>query len=213
MQIFKRTRMLESQIDEFLDAVIEGVLVFRMGVHDYLNHSQATFNERLKALNHLESRADELRRRIENQLYSHSLLPDHRGDVLGLLESMDNVIDVANHTLEQFGVETPDIPPARHSEYIELAEAVTRAADAVVQATWAFFKDIKAVKNHINKVYFYEKEADRISDTLKREIFKMDLDLSRKIHLGNFAHHVDSVADKAEAVADRLNIYTIKRSL
>jgi len=37
--------------------------------------------------------------------------------------------------------------------------------------------------------------------------------LSQKIHLRYFALHIDNVADRAENVADRLAIYTIKRSI
>ena len=46
---------------------------------------------------------------------------------------------------------------------------------------------------------------------MKREIFASDEDLSRKIHLRYFALNIDLVSDTAEDVADRLNIYTIKR--
>jgi hypothetical protein len=67
------------------------------------------------------------------------------------------------------------------------------------------------VKNYLHKVYFHEKEADKISDRLKRRIFSSDLDLSRKIHLRYFALHVETISDHAEDVADRLGISTIKR--
>lgn len=40
-----------------------------------------------------------------------------------------------------------------------------------------------------------------------------DLQLSRKIQLRDFVKHVDKIADYAEDVADRLNIYVIKRLL
>ena len=62
-------------------------------------------------------------------------------------------------------------------------------------------------------MYFYEKEADKVAINLKRHIFQLAIDLSQKMHLHYFAVHVDSLADAAETVADRLAIYTIKRTL
>ncbi len=48
---------------------------------------------------------------------------------------------------------------------------------------------------------------------LKRAIFASDLPLSRKAQLRNFVEIIDNVADKSEDVADRLSIYTIKRTI
>jgi len=86
--------------------------------------------------------------------------------------------------------------------------------EADVRSCRAFFKDIHAVNDHIHKVSFWEKESDKVSTRLQRAIFRRsDLDLSHKMHLRFFAKQVDRIADEAEDVADRLNIYVIKRML
>ena len=69
------------------------------------------------------------------------------------------------------------------------------------------------VNDHMHKVMFYEKEADKISTRLKMAIFDSELDLARKAQLRNFVEHIDDIADTAEDVADRLAIYSIKRSI
>ena len=212
--LFKSTRELEAQIDEYLDAVSQGVLVFKEGVKNYIKKEETSFQDRIKRIDELEAKADNLRRNVENKLYQHSLIPEHRGDVLGLLENMDDVIDTAKETMNQFDVEKPYIPQAFENEYIELSEMAVNAADCIVLAARAFFKDYKAVKDHLHKVYFYEKEADRLSDRIKRRVFASeDLELCQKFHLRYFALHIDTLADKAESVADRLSIYTIKRTI
>lgn len=212
--LFRRTAALEAQIDELLDAISEGTLVFQQGIADFLQKDAERFEQRLKAIATFESKADALRREIETRLYRESLIPDHRGDVLGLLENIDNVIDEAKKTLHQFAVERPDVPADLTGDYLELSKAGVDAAQHLVSAVRAFFRDITAVPDHIHKVYFYEKEADRIADRLKRKIFsRADLDLARKIHLRYFCLHVETLSDRAEEVADRLAIYTIKRTL
>ncbi len=211
--LFKRTRALEAQIDELLDAISEGTLVFQQGIEDYLLKDGERFEQRLRAIADFERNADALRREIETRLYRESLIPDHRGDVLGLLENIDNVIDEAKKTLNQFAVERPEIPADLTADYLDLAKASVAAAQHLVSAARAFFRDITAVPDHIHKVYFYEKEADRLADRLKRKIFSRDLDLAHKIHLRYFCLHVENLSDRAEEVADRLAIYTIKRTL
>ncbi len=212
--MFRTTKALESEIDEYLDDVSQGALVFVQGVKNYMNENKSSFETHLKTIDKLEGKADSLRRKIENELYLHSLIPEHRGDVLGLLESMDDVIDTAKGTLNQFDVERPYIPEQFKNRFVELAETTSKAAEAVVLATRAFFKEVKLVKDHLHKVYFYEQEADKLSDQIKRDAFALeDLDLCQKFHLRYFALHIDTLADMAESVADRLSIYTIKRTI
>jgi predicted phosphate transport protein (TIGR00153 family) len=211
--LFRSTRALEAQIDQFLDAVAEGCLVFEKGVDDYLRHDAAAFEERLTAVASFEGRADALRREVETKLYAESLIPDHRGDVLGLLENLDNVIDQAKRTLRQFEVEQPDVPEDLTPDYLALTRSCVQATQHLVDSSRAFFREITAVRTHIHKVYFFEKEADRLADTLKRKIFAKDLELARKIHLRYFCLHIETVSDRAEEVADRLAIYTIKRTI
>lgn len=211
--LFKATKQLENEIDAFLDTISDGTLVFKQGVQYYLLEKKSEFSDQLKSIYLLEERADNLRRTIENKLYSHSLIPEHRGDVLGLLETLDDVIDMGKETLSQFDIETPQIPSQLNDLYFELAEKAVESSEAMVKAVRAFFKDINQVKDHLHKVYFYEKEADKLAERLKRLIFALDIHLSHKIHLRYFALHIDQIADRAETVADHLSIYTIKRSL
>jgi len=209
---FKRSKLLEKQIDEFLNTVSRASLVFRKGIAEYLEGDIERFENAIAELSKLESGADELRRAIETDLYMNSLIPEIRGDVLGLLENMDTVINAEKESLSQFSVEMPDIPAEYAKDYLELADVCMNSAEAIVTSIRAFFHDFYMVKNYLHKVYFFEKEADKISDRLKRRIFHSDLDLSQKIHLRYFALHIETISDHAEDVADRLNISTIKRN-
>lgn len=213
MPLFKSSRVLEAQIDEFLDTVAEGGLVFLDGVKSYLEGDKASFEAAITKIDKLESKADKLSKDVESHLYRQSLIPEHRGDVLGLLENSDNIIDTTKRSLYQFSVEQPDIPEEYNAEFLKLAEASAAAAEAVIICARAFFRHADTVKDNLYKVHHFEKEADIISDSLKRAIFASDLDLAHKIHLRYFALNVEIVSDKAEEVADRLAIYTIKRNI
>ena len=212
--LFGRTKVLENQIDEFLDKLSQSGLLFRRAVQHYLTAgATAEFEEKLSHVNGLESEADHLRRSIETRLYAHTLIPDSRGDVLGLLENLDSVLNLIEGALWGFSIETPEIPSEFNADYEALTEEVCRAVESLVLASRAFFRNIEGVADHMHKVLFYEKEADRVSTKLKRRIFGSDLPLSQKAHLRNFVEHIDNIADRSEDVADRLAIYAIKRTV
>ena len=212
--VFGKTKKLEFQIDEYLDVVMRGSLVFKQGIKYYLNKQLQEFEVKLKELEMLENNADNLRRSIETKLYTYTLIPDHRGDVLGLIENSDKVINKLKDTLTQFSVELPEIYPDIQLLFTELTEVCTFAVESTVQAVRSYFREFQLVRDHINKVLFYEKEADKLSDRIKRDIFRRtDIHLSEKMHLRNFTFHIDSIADRAEDVCDRLSIAVIKREV
>jgi len=213
--LFKNTNSVILNIEEFFDTIDKGVLTFKEGVSNYINKNMAAFENNLKQIDKLESTADELLRKVENDLYVHSLLPQYRGDVLRLMDKTDDIIDTAKENLYQFDVEIPKIPEELNEEYIKLTEISVLAVEALIPAAKAFFTDPKAVKERLHRVFFYEKEADQLANAIKRRLFREmpELKLSEKMHLRYFALHIEHISDVANAVADILSVLAIKRTV
>jgi predicted phosphate transport protein (TIGR00153 family) len=211
--LLRKTHNLERQIDDYLDLVVRGALLFKEGLKCYCNGDIEHFTADLRDLDTIESSADALRRTIENRLYTETLIPDLRGDVLGLLESIDRVLNRTTETLTQFDVEMPALIAELKPLFVDLTEASMAAVEAMVTAGRAYFRDPERVRDYINKAMFYEHEADTRGDQIKRKVFRMNIDLSQKIHMRYFAYHIETISDEAEDVCDRLAIATIKRSL
>jgi len=211
--ILKTTKFVESQIDTFLDVVSESAVLFQLGVEDYLVGRTAQFEERLTQIRENEKKADDLRVAIERYLYERTLIPENRGDVLAILENTDEVVDSIKDTLMQFSIEMPDIPQVLDDLWMQTTRASTAAVEQLVYAVRSFFRDLSAVNNYIHKVYFFEREADHIGEKLRRQIFALEIELAAKSQLRWFALHIEQISDFAQAVCDRLSIYTIKRQL
>ncbi|HNT65900.1 MAG TPA: DUF47 family protein [bacterium] len=208
---FMKHKQLEAQIDEYYDVLIQGGLLFKQGIRFYLQGRLDEFETRLQELCAMEEKCDDLRRHIETSLYSHTLIPESRGDVLGLLESSDKVLNRIAETLMQISVEIPDIPDDLDPLYSDLAEYAIATVDGMVKAIRAYFRDLAMVRDNVNKVLFYRKETNKTAEKYKRAVFRRELRLSHKIHLRYFAYHVELIAEEAEDVCDRLSIATIKR--
>ncbi len=211
--VLKISKVIENQIDEFLDLISESGLIFKKATDNYLKDGTEEFEARLQKVIDYERKADELRTGVEKELYMRTLIPENRGDVLAILENTDNVIDSMKHTLELFSIEHPSIPSKFDVLYNELTDSSIQSVEWLVRSVRAFFKDLKSVNDYIHKVGFYEKESDDIAVKLKTMIFADELDLSRKMHLRYFATSIEAISDCAESVSDRLAIYTIKRMI
>jgi len=212
--LFGRTKDLEAQIDEFLDIVTKSGLIFNSAIGVYLDKgAHSDFDEYFKRMDEIEARGDNLRRDIETKLYVHTLIPDLRGDVLSLLEHVDNIINIYEANLFRFSIQQPDIPAEFNKGFHKLTDVVITCVESLVFASRSFFRDINTVRDHVRKVLYYESEADRISTKLQRKIFSSEIDLTRKRHLQYFVEHIDELANSAEDVADEISIYAIKRKI
>ncbi len=185
----------------------------KSGVGIYLKGKKDAFLRKTEEISEVEHKGDMLRRSIEEQLYIKTLIPESRGDVLDLLENMDSLLDRFKGAIWRFEIERIEIDPKFHDDFTELVNNVVEASEAIVRSVRAFFKDSKAVADHMHKVSFWETEADKISTMLQKKIFRQeDMRLSHRMQLRDFIRHVDKIADRAEDVADKLSIFVIKRT-
>jgi len=213
---FQKARAIEADIDKFLDNILTVAMIFEQGIKDYYNGKFDQFEDRGTEVRRLERESDELRRRIKYTLYKELLIPDARGDVLGLIENLDNVIDRAHHVMLQFSIEKPIIREIFKEDFFELAETASKCTQELVAASRAFFRDINHVANYLTKVHHWEHEADIIEERIKRKAFADDTPIDKfslRVHIRYFAERISQLADDAESVAERLEVYTIKRSI
>lgn len=212
IKIFKTSKNVIVNIDEYFNTVELGILNFKEGVNNYLDGNFTEFENNLKIIEMLEGKADSIIRKIENDLYIYSLIPNYASEVLNLLEKVDDIIDKVKNNLSQFDVERPFIPEEIKNEFSRLLNISVKSAENVIPASRAFFTDQNLVKDKIQKVIFYERETDKLATNIKRKVFKemQHLKLSEKIHLRYFTLHVEEVSDAAEIVAKMLSSLVIK---
>ncbi len=225
-QLFGRTRFLIGQVDDFLDKLAEGAVLFEHGllalIEEGVNEGTEQKADQLKEL---KERCKELRRNVVNTLVGEMLIPDFRGDVLSLLSNLFRLLDVMGRTYIEFLIEhqsslaTVDITPSSTSSlelrrhYKELISVVVKSVLATVSAARAFFRSPAAVHDHINLIRIYENEADVIALRLKRLIYSLPMSLEKKSQMRDATDVIDAIADMAEDLSDDLAVYAIKREL
>jgi len=214
LNILKKRFDIGRKFDDFLDRVSEAGILFQHGVDAYLNGNSDSFEKKIEDITAVEHRGDALRRRLEEELFTQTLIPESRGDVLELLENMDGLLDRFKGALWRFAIERPDFFPELHADTRELVTCAVASVEAMVRSSRAFFKDISTVSDHLHKVAHWETQSDTVSIRIQKHIFgKPNLRLSYRMQLRDFIRHMDKIADRAEDVADKMRIFVIKRSL
>ncbi|MDJ0650137.1 MAG: DUF47 family protein [Xenococcaceae cyanobacterium MO_188.B19] len=194
--LFGKTKLLEGQIDEFLDKVGEGAIYFERGITTFLEAEKVSeaCEEKLSQIIALKERCKELRRSIVNTLYSEMLIPDFRGDVLRLLTDLFSLVDAMGNNFQALMIEQGQATQMEEritqkaieltiKEFLELVNVVVQTVQTVIISARTFFRDPKSVRDHIYQVRVYESEADKIAIRLKKRIFSTNLKFSQKINL------------------------------
>jgi len=213
MAFFKTTNKLIISIDDFFDLIDQGGLIFKEGISNYLNSNSDQFKENLKQITKYEGIADSIKRKIENSLYTKSLLPQVRGDILILLENFDDLIDTVKENLIAFDIEKPIIPENLNADILKLTQLTVSAVEYLIPAARAYFKNPDKIKDQLNRVYFYERETDKQSRLIMGKIYsdENNYDLAYKMQLKYFIENIEKASDTAEKIADQLAILAIKR--
>lgn len=210
----KKTNKTISDLDSFLDYLDECVLIYKSGIKNYLEGNKKDFDDNLENITKLRDTSTDLRRTIENELYTYSLVTDQRVEIMQLLERLDMIINLLHKNLWQYEIEIPFFPSELNVDFLKLVEITGLAVEGTIQATRDYFKAPRFVNEKTHRIYFFEKEVSKLAQSIKRRVFhEMDnFKLSQKFHLRYFALHVEELAEVSVRVADHLSIMVIKHN-
>jgi uncharacterized protein len=211
---FRTTRLVQSEIQEFLDAVSMAVLAYQEGMIAFLKGGWIEITEeKLQQISSYESRGDNLRTNIGLTLYTEMLLPDTAADILTLLSDLDHLLDRIRGHFILVGIEKPEFPADCREAIIDFIGHACSAMEQTVAAARIYFRDPKAVHDQIHKIHYHEEEAEKMAIRVLKSIFAGDYPLERKCHLREHLLHIDQLADQADETGDALAIYAVKRAI
>ena len=215
MKFFSSKRnKVEDLLTEYRKLVVDCVKELHALLADYKEDlSREDINERIKKVSMLEGQADNIRREVQVLLYREALFPDSRGDILGLLESIDRLANGAESAAYMIRTHNLTIPSKFVSMVSELAELCSRTVELVVQADERLYENFSTCLELIGRVNELESEADHKERELIEAIFTSDLQNMEKLVLRDFVMRLATIADRAENVGDRLRIVVAKRGV
>ncbi len=181
-------------------------IYFEKGCHDH-------FHDAVRKVNQAEGSCDDLRREIEYLLYGKALLPESRGDLLGLLETFDQLPNIAATVAFLFSCQSLELPTDLHASYKDLLSVNIEAYHLARRTVDTVMSNPKATLHVTKDVEHKESESDRLERDLIRGIFSREIAMGEKLALKEAVLLIGKISDRAESLADRVAILAIKRQI
>ena len=156
MKIFQdRNKELEMEIDLYLNTLQKGANTFLEGVKSYLRGEEQQFKDYIKLITEQEKEADEHLVNIKYVLFRYNLVPDLSADILELMDSMDDITDIAKEVLLDFQVIKPEIDASLVDDYGHIAKKSKRAAETLIKGVRIYFTEFKTIEDYVTKVNLF----------------------------------------------------------
>ena len=212
MFFWKKERQVEQTIEDYVRQTEQCVSVFAEAFEVYFAEGLGERFEQLVEQAHVhEHAADAKRRDIEATMYGKALIPESRGDILGMLEALDLVPNKCESVLYQVWMQAMVVPEQFVDGLKTLIRVNVESHQWLCQAMRDLFGKVGQIAEGVDRVTQAEGASDRAERELIRAIFSSDLDKADKILLKELVLEIGSISDRAENAADRLRNIAVKR--
>ncbi len=214
MGLWRKRENVEAMLDTYFELCDQCFASFENSMAAYhAGGVDEAFAAAVAETHRIESEADDMRRNIELTLYGKALLPESRGDLLGLIESFDGLPNIAETVGFVLLHQRTVVPDNLQEAFVSLVATNVRAYHAARRAVEALMSNPKVTLHSTKEVDMIESESDRIERCLVRDIFSMEISDGTKMLLKEVVLLVGEISDRAEKVADRIGIIAIKRQI
>lgn len=191
----REDQILES-IAQFADQVVVIVQKMTDAVERFAADRYDELEEAARELSQLESRADDVKETILDQLAIESGFPMARADLARLVGSMDRIANLANGTVDRLSMRKFSLTPAMNEELVKLARVDVEAVEVLRDALVALRADLRLTIELTRRVDKIESRADDIYAGLYQDMYDLDTDYKT-------FHQLRAIIGRLENVADR----------
>jgi predicted phosphate transport protein (TIGR00153 family) len=210
--LFKKEQQVEQLIYQYLDNLKMAQNEFLKAMNVYFEKGfSGDFDFLIERLHKVESKADDTRNEIETMMYTKALIPESRGDILGLLEAIDQIpglFQVVLYMIQTQRLSTPDFLVLDMKELIRVS---LECCDLLVKEVEALFKKSGNIRSFVSTIDNNESHCDHIERRIITKIFDADLEPSQKLQLKEMVIQLGDISDQTDRVARRVYIISIKR--
>jgi predicted phosphate transport protein (TIGR00153 family) len=210
--LFKKEQQVEQLIYQYLDTLKMAQENFQKAANVHLEKGLGEdFDFLIEQTHKVESKADDIRNEIETMMYAKVLIPESRGDILGLLEAVDQIPGLFERILYMIQTQRLKTPDSLVLDMKELIRVSLECCDLVIKQVEALFRKSEDIKPLVLTVDSNESHCDHIERRIITKIFDSDLDPFQKLQLKELVIQIGEISDQADRVSRRLYIISIKR--
>ena len=215
MLSWRKGHAVTSMVEEYLGEVEQCFKLWCEALEVYFEQGLgAGFDELVEKTHICESTCNDIRRGVQSALYEKTLIPESSGDVVYLLEALDQLPSTADRGLHTIQVELLVLPTPLTGKLREMVHLNRECADDVVRAVHMLFTRIGEVPAAVRDIDKKESALDRLEHEVIRSVFAdAGIAPDQRILLRDFIRQVNSVSDFALQAADRITLLAVKRSV
>lgn len=211
---WKKSDDISVKLSEYFDECDSFFEHFEKAMHHWFEIGCGpSFEALVEEAHQAESRADDLRRDIELTLYGKSLLPESRGDLLGLLENYDALATAGERVLFDVLCKKQPPPQAYKNAFLKLIDQNLKTYFLLRKTVDALINNPRITLHAVKEVDAAESQSDRLERQLLCEIYAGSHDGAEKIELKALVNGIATISDLAEHTSDRIGIIAIKRQI
>ena len=158
-----------------------------------------------------EGRADDARRRVESLLLAGALLPASRRDILQLIEQVDRLATAAERAADYLSVQHIQIPPEVRADLLEIGSKTRDVFAEVKAAITTLFRNMRETMEHTKAIEHLEGEIDHLERAAGKTLFRMEIDLARKLQVYGLIKELVKLSDRAEDLSDLIELLVAQR--
>ena len=210
--LFKKEDRLEHLIYDYLGALKQTEEFFLKAFDTCLESSHCeTFDFLSNQVHKAEAKADDIREEIKSIMYGKALIPDSRGDVMGLLEAMDRIPHLFELVLFMIQTQKINIPEFLIADIRDLIRISLESCDLMSDQVEALFKKKKGIRELLKTIDMNESHCDHIERRIITKLFDSSVEPFDKLQIKELVVQIGNISDETDRVSKRINIISMKR--
>ncbi len=214
MLIFQKNFAIKQKIEDYLNVVNETLDKYEEGMTHYLSEGlDEHFHTLMEQTHGCESKADDLRREIEEELFEKSLLPEVREDIMRIIEQMDKIPGKCERILRRIWTHDIHLPKKLHDKVLELVTLGVQTCKPLREAVLDVLDNCEHIKEIARSIDSNESVGDHIEYDIIYKLFRSKYDPWEKLIYRDIILWIAGLPDRAESICDQLTIFAIKRNV
>jgi predicted phosphate transport protein (TIGR00153 family) len=210
--LFKKENQVESLLYDYLEAYKMARENFREAFQCAIETPQCEAFEFLIGQTHkYESKADDIREEIKALMYSKALIPESRGDLMGLLESIDEIPRIFEKILSTIQTQKLILPDFIIPDIQELVRISLECCDLLTRQVDSLIKRAETILSLLNAIDTHESHCDHLERMMISKVFSEGIDPFQKLQLKELIVQIGGISDLADRASRRINIINLKR--
>jgi predicted phosphate transport protein (TIGR00153 family) len=210
--LFRKQRQVQVLLERYLDNLRHVQQAFTQAINSCLTENCLDdFMSLADETHHFESKADDVREEIKTLMYSKVLLPESRGDIMGLLESIDYIPRLFEISLNIIRTQKLAIPDFIAHDVRDLLKISMETCDLMIEQIEDLFKKGRRIPELLSIIDQKESDCDVIERRIITTLFDSDIDPFLKLQLKELVVFLGDITDQIDRVSKRINIISLKR--